>query len=145
MEARFLDNLGEEELKKFRNAPIVVGLKAVRDILNAKLICYHASIHNEEVGLYHSTDSISRTKVPLGIRNCLWNVSSTVNKDALGRLPLFCSMKVMVTENIALASGVANGSEGVVNLYTTTKMDLAFKSQGLHMCISLAVALTCLD
>lgn len=111
---RVLSKLDQATLQKFDDAPIIVGTKVTRDILNAKRICYDAARLRKSVNLYHSVDTMDRVPVRIGLRNRLWNIPSSSNNDAFGRLPLFNGMKVMVTENIAFFHGVVNGSEGVV-------------------------------
>ena len=41
-------------------------------------------------------------------------VGSNVSNDALGMLPLVPGMKVMITDNVAMWGGVANGCQGVL-------------------------------
>ena len=113
---RLISNLAKDpkELARFKDAPIIVGSKLLRDALNVKLIAYHARILGQPVEVYYSHDSIRRTRVPLGIQERLWNLPSSVNREAFGKLPLFLGMRVMVTENIAMNHGVVNGAEGIV-------------------------------
>lgn len=82
--------------------------------MNAKLVNYHARRVGEEIGLYHSVDTVSRANVPIGMRNRLWSIPSSSNNEAFGRLPIFAGMKVMVTENLAFSDGIVNGSEGTI-------------------------------
>ncbi|KAF5316214.1 hypothetical protein D9619_006531 [Psilocybe cf. subviscida] len=114
LQSRLMKNLDIDTLKTFEDAPIIVGNKSTRDVLNAKLIIYHSSRLGKNVNLYHSVDKIRRVPVRAGLQNGLWNLNSSINNDALGRLPLFSGMRVMVTENIAFSHGIVNGSEGVV-------------------------------
>ena len=113
---RLLSNLVGKplELVKFRDAPIIVGSKLLRDALNAKLIAYHARRLGQSVEVYYSRDSIRRNGFLAGVQEGLWNLPSTVNREAFGKLPLFLGMRVMVTENIAMNHGVVNGAEGTV-------------------------------
>ncbi|KAF5309577.1 hypothetical protein D9619_012398 [Psilocybe cf. subviscida] len=111
---RVIDKLDLETLRLFKDAPIIVGNKVTRDMLNAKRIKSHAADLQQKVELYYSADTIKRASVPAGIRKVLWDIPSSDNNESFGRLPLFAGMKVMVTENIAFSFGVVNGSEGVV-------------------------------
>ncbi|PPR04170.1 hypothetical protein CVT26_003810, partial [Gymnopilus dilepis] len=92
----------------------ILGTRSLRDNLNATLATFHASRLKKVVHLYFSRDSAGRRSVPAGSAEILWKLNSTHVRDALGCLPLFEGMKVMVTENIAFDSKVVNGTEGVV-------------------------------
>ncbi|KAF5310090.1 hypothetical protein D9619_010532 [Psilocybe cf. subviscida] len=114
LKTRLLNRLNDQTLRSFRDAPFVVGNKAVRDALNAKLIMYHSKRMGQEVCIYHSIDTVSRVNVPARIQKRLWSLKSSENNEAFGRLPIFPGMKVMITENLAFGHGIVNGSEGVV-------------------------------
>ncbi len=101
-------------LSSFRDAPVIVGRKKIRDLLNARLIEHHARQLQQEVHLYHSQDSIARAAVVAEVRGELWRLPSSACGDAPGRLPLFPGMKVMVQENLAFSKNVVNGAEGIV-------------------------------
>jgi len=113
---RTLDRLVKDPvtMSSFRDAPIIVGSKDLRDRLNARLIAYHAGEKNTIPFLYHSRDLVRSSRVPHDIQHLLWDIPSSINHDALGRLPLFIGMKVMITENLAFANGIVNGTEGIV-------------------------------
>lgn len=103
-----------EQASKFLDAPVIVGTRKVRDTLNSILIDRHARKLDQSVHLYHSKDFIRREHVPETLREHLWGVASSKTEDALGKLPLFPGMKVMVTTNLAMTRGVVNGAEGIV-------------------------------
>lgn len=109
-----------ESIAQLHDVPVIVGSRKVRDALNATLINYHARRLGQTVSLYYSKDYIRRDEVKGDLREKLWNVSSSQTEDALGRIPIFCGMKVMVTTNLAISRGIVNGAEGVVQdiLYT---------------------------
>jgi len=102
------------EWGKFRGAPIIVGSKGLRDVLNAKLLVRHALELRKNVHVYHSADSSHRRPVRPTHRSRLWDLNSSITKDSLGRLPLFKGMKVMITENLAIQHGIVNGREAIV-------------------------------
>ena len=102
------------ELHQFRDAPIIVGRKKLRDLLNARMIQHHARRTGQEVHLYHSRDTIAREVPDSAVRRVLWSLPSSTTEDSLGRLPLFSGMKVMVQENLAFSNKVVNGTEGVL-------------------------------
>ncbi|PPQ65631.1 hypothetical protein CVT26_000573 [Gymnopilus dilepis] len=117
LQTRLLSSLSKNaphELASFANAPIIVGKKTLRDLLNAKFIAFHAKRLRKPVNIYYSKDFSKRERIAVGFRNYLWTLGSSFVCDSLGMLPLFEGMKVMVTENIAFDSKIVNGSEGVV-------------------------------
>lgn len=101
-------------LSKFRDAPVIVGSKDVRDAINVKYVSFHAKRLGQPVYMYHSRDFVRRSLVVGSARDRLWSLSSRETGDSPGRLPLFCGMKVMVTENLAFSKGIVNGVEGIV-------------------------------
>ncbi|KAJ2916205.1 hypothetical protein MD484_g4202, partial [Candolleomyces efflorescens] len=102
-------------LELFKDAPVVVGSKRLRDLLNVRLIRSNAAHLGKEVWLYHSRDIVQRREVSNGwIRNYLWNLPSRRTRDTFGILPLFVGMKVMITENISITHRAVNGAEGTV-------------------------------
>lgn len=105
---------------QFHDAPVIVGNRRVRDALNVTLVDHHARSLNRTVFLYHSKDYIRKEEVKGNHRERLWKVSSSQTEDALGRIPIFCGMRVMVTTNLAISRGIVNGTEVVVQdiLYT---------------------------
>lgn len=113
-----------ESLRHFRDAPVIVGSREVRDAVNAKYVAFHARRLMQAVHVYHSVDSVKRVKVSGVIRERLWRRSSRETNDSLGRLPLFVGMRVMVTENLALTKGVVNGIEGVVHSIKYTQDEM---------------------
>ena len=102
------------ELRQFADAPIIVGRKKIRDLLNARMIQHHATRIGQDVHLYHSRDTIAKEIPDLSVRRVLWSLPSSATEDSLGRMPLFPGMKVMVQENLAFSRNVVNGSEGVL-------------------------------
>ncbi|EAU80232.1 ATP-dependent DNA helicase PIF1 [Coprinopsis cinerea okayama7 len=101
-------------LKLFSNAPVVVGSKTLRDVLNANLVRYHASRTGKSVFLYHSIDSTRAVSLSHHDYTTLWDLPSRKTQESLGRLPLFIGMRVMVTENVSIPYRVVNGAEGEV-------------------------------
>lgn len=104
-----------ESLPTFRDAPVIVGSRDIRDAINVKLIAYHAKRLGQAVNVYHSRDFHQRQPVAGTVRERFWGMSSRETRDSLGRLPLFLGMKVMVMDNLAFGNGVVNGSEGTVH------------------------------
>ena len=108
----FADN--PVQLLAFNNAPIIVGRKRIRDLLNLRLLDHHSRSLSATVHLYHSRDKLLGQPVNKEERDALWKLSTSTTHDSLGRLPLFPGMKVMVQENLAFMNRVVNGSEGIV-------------------------------
>ncbi|KAF5311183.1 hypothetical protein D9611_012999 [Ephemerocybe angulata] len=101
-----------EVLTEFRDAPIIVGNKDIRDSLNTTLLVAHARRMSAIPVVYFSRDSIKGQKLKGNAAKGLWNLPSRPTKDSLGQLPMFVGMKVMVTENVSVKFKVVNGSEG---------------------------------
>lgn len=93
-------------LDTFKDAPIVVGEKTLRDALNNKILEYYAKKTGQEMHLYHADDSYKRGPLTGRLRRRMLRVKSNASDDALGMLPLVPGMKVMVTDNIAMRGGV---------------------------------------
>lgn len=108
-------------LLEFRDAPVIVGSREVRDAVNAKYVAFHARRLIQAVHVYHASDSIKHTVVSGAVRDKLWKLSSRETHDSLGRLPLFPGMRVMVTENLAFSKGIVNGLEGVIHSIKYTR------------------------
>ena len=103
-----------EALRGFADAPVIVGTKSLRDTINARRAYHHAASMGQELHLYHSKDRMNRAPVPARLRKPLWGIGSSKTQDALGQLPLFPGMRVMVLENLAFSRGLVNGAEGTV-------------------------------
>ena len=117
LQSRYLDHLNANDpdaLSQFIDAPIIVGRKRVRDLLNLRLLDHRARAMKADVHLYHARDRILGYSVTPAERDILWKLTSSTTHDSLGRLPLFPGMRVMVQENLAFTNGVVNGSEGTV-------------------------------
>ena len=118
LQTRILDHIvvdNPETRSLFQDAPVIVGRKRVRDLLNIRLLSHHATCLRADVHLYHSKDRIAGHHLTLSERDAAWKLPSSTTNDCLGRLPLFPGMKVMVQENLAFMNRVVNGSEGIVH------------------------------
>lgn len=98
----------------FQDAPIIVGRKRIRDILNIRIIAHHARNSGADVHIYHSRDRIAGATPSNDELDRLWTLSSSQTHDSLGRLPLFPGMKIMVQENLVFSAHVVNGMPGTV-------------------------------
>jgi len=116
LQPRLLSNLSKihGELSKFQDAPVIVGSKSLRDVLNAKLLVRHASRLRRNVHVYYSSDTSFRKPVKRSIRKKLWDLHSSYTLDSLGCLPMFPGMRVMITENLAFDYQIVNGKEGTI-------------------------------
>ena len=112
LQHRLVQNLPPHICPRFVDAPLIVGRKEVRDLLNYRLLQLHADSIGAEVNVYYSVDKVDREVLQPPDRDSVWNLSSTQARDSLSRLPLFPGMKVMVQENIAFAHNVVNGAVG---------------------------------
>ena len=117
LQTRFLDRIAVNEpdaFQQFVDAPIIVGRKRVRDLINLRLLDHHAQAMMANVHLYHAKDRMLGHPVTHTERDILWKLPSSITHDSLGRIPLFPGMKVMVQENLAFNNRVVNGSEGTI-------------------------------
>jgi len=106
---------GKSEMaNKFKDAPIVVGEKVLRDSLNNKIVENFAKKNNLEVHWYHADDKYHRSPLASTLRKRMLRAKSNVTDDAIGMLPLVPGMKVMITDNIAMKGKVANGCIGTL-------------------------------
>ena len=113
---RYADRLetNTTEMPHFSDAPIIVGRRKLRDLLNLRIMGHHARSIHADIHLYHAKDNIAGQRAPSDERSHLWTQSSTTTNDSLGRLPLFPGMKVMVQENLAFTNHVVNGTLGTI-------------------------------
>ena len=114
LRTRYIDRLDSTTQRRFQYAPVIVGKKKIRDLLNLRILGHHANSLSLPVHLYHSRDKVAGQSVSGDDRTTLWKLSSTATHDSIGKLPLFPGMKVMVQENLAISNRVVNGSEGTV-------------------------------
>jgi len=79
--SRLIDNLSKDQeiLCSFSDAPIIVGSKALRDVLNVKLVHYHATRMNKKLAMYYAMDTVNRSPVGGVVREELWSIPSSVN------------------------------------------------------------------
>ena len=99
-----LQQCDPDVLKKFRDALIVVADKLLRDNLNTKMVSAFASSTSQDVRIYHSRDRYRKVPLQGLMRHHAWQVGSKITNDNPGWLPLVLGMRVMVTENAAMAA-----------------------------------------
>ncbi|RPD54712.1 hypothetical protein L227DRAFT_615905 [Lentinus tigrinus ALCF2SS1-6] len=115
LQQRLIQTFNPTLCLKFADALIIVGVKTVRDALNNRLLRHHAASLRADIHIYHAIDKVNRQLLAPEQRADSWNLPSTKTHDALGRLPLFPGMRVMVQENIVFANNVVNGAVGTVS------------------------------
>ena len=101
-------------VEKFKDAPIVVGEKVLRDALNNKIVEGFSIKTSQAMHYYHADDRFCGAPLSNTMRNRILRAPSNMTEDAIGLLPLVPGMKVMVTDNVAMRGGVANGCLGTV-------------------------------
>jgi hypothetical protein len=112
---RILTHDKSEIAHKFKDAPIVVGEKTLRDSLNNKIIQNFATKKpNQEMYWYHTDDRYHRAPLASTLQKRMLRAKSSVTDDAIGMLPLVPGMKVMITDNIVMRGKVANGCIGTL-------------------------------
>ncbi|KAG2091993.1 uncharacterized protein F5147DRAFT_586032 [Suillus discolor] len=117
LKTRLLSHLKDHspgEYEKFRDAPIVVTCKSLRDALNESKTRQFAVNTNQRFVLYHARDKVSGKCIRNDQQERLWQLTTTDTNDSLGRLPLIPGMPVMITENTATSHKVVNGSKGTL-------------------------------
>ena len=117
LQSRYADRVGEDDQamsSKFRQSPVIVGKRRLRDLLNLRIMGHYARRLSADVHLYHARDKVAGQSVSGEQSQYLWRLPSTATSDSLGRLPLFPGMVVMVQENLAFDNRVVNGTEGTV-------------------------------
>ncbi|KAF5320357.1 hypothetical protein D9611_011328 [Ephemerocybe angulata] len=110
----YVTRTNPDAIKEFQEAPVIVGNRLVRDLLNSTMLKAHADRSGNEVHIYYSKDFIKSERVEGPAADFLWSLSAKTTKDAFGQLPMFIGMRVMITENVSVRYKVVNGSEGVI-------------------------------
>ena len=87
----------------------------LRDAINSRVIALKARASGSVVHTYHSRDRIGGHPVSRDIRRALWKLPSGKCGDGMGRMPLFCGMKVMISDNVAFSHRAVNGTEATVH------------------------------
>ncbi|KAG1842477.1 hypothetical protein C8R48DRAFT_786108 [Suillus tomentosus] len=117
LKTRMLSYLKEhspEEFASFRDAPIMVTRKSLRDALNESKAHQFAANTQQRFVLYHARDKVSGKLIRPEQQERLWQLTTMDTHDSLGRLPLIPGMPVMVTENAATSYKIVNGSKGTL-------------------------------
>lgn len=110
-----------DELKSFESAPVIVSERRIRDEINLRKAFSEAVRMGVSCHLYAVRHSRKRVVLidEIQKRLCKYrfpgSVESQTNKDLIGELPLFCGMRVMITENVAINCKVVDGSEGEIH------------------------------
>ena len=114
---RTLQQVAQENpasLQEFSDAPVIVGRRALRDAINARIIQHKVAEAKETIINLYARDHIEGKPVPPEVQKGLWKFSSSQTEDALSCLPVFRGMRVMIRENIAFSRRLVNGAEGIV-------------------------------
>ncbi|KZV60254.1 hypothetical protein PENSPDRAFT_594287 [Peniophora sp. CONT] len=115
------------ELERFRDCPVIVADKQVRDAINMSVVRSQAQRLGYNTVFLRSRDRAKRRAVSRTVQEKLWSLKSSKTGDLLGAIPFFPGMKVMVTENTDMSHLTVNGSEG-------TLLDVAYETDefGTH-------------
>lgn len=105
---------GELDLDRFRDCPVIVADKELRDAINLAIAKTKARSLGSDLHYYAAVDKRESKVLDRTLREKLLCLKSTHTSDGLGMLPLFKGMKVMFTENIDISHQTVNGSEGTV-------------------------------
>ncbi|EIW86687.1 hypothetical protein CONPUDRAFT_45042 [Coniophora puteana RWD-64-598 SS2] len=115
--SRILSTLKATDLlsaHRFRDVPIIVGRKTLRDAINMQKCRALADSLGVPFNWYYSKDRRGRKPLSSDIQKMVWQLDSSSTDDALSKLPLVPNMPVMITENISIGDGIVNGTEGTL-------------------------------
>lgn len=121
LSSRVLSRLSTNDpqiLDPLADAPVIVGLQKIRDQTNKLPLRRAVKKARRRVFNYHSVGPLRGQDLTEAAQQSVWNVASSVSKDALGILPLLHGMRVMITENVAIRNRLVNGMEGIVKHIT---------------------------
>lgn len=104
----------KDEFESFKDAPIIVTRKYLRDAINQSKACAFATQTGQEHHVYHAKDRISGNSLAIDQQERLWKMDTTHTNDSPGILPLISGMPIMVTENAATSCKIVNGSRGIL-------------------------------
>jgi ATP-dependent DNA helicase PIF1 len=107
-----------EQFDSFKDAPIVVTRKYLRDAINETKARAFAVQTGQEYFVYHAKDRIGGKALEMNQQRRLWKLQTTNTNDSLGRLPLIPGMPIMITENAATSCKIVNGSRGTLQSIT---------------------------
>ncbi|KAG1788904.1 hypothetical protein EV424DRAFT_1476447 [Suillus variegatus] len=102
-----IDRHNASDYDVFKDAPIIVTRKYLRDAINQSKAC-------QEHHVYHAKDRISGNSLAIDQQERLWKMDTTHTNDSPGILPLISGMPIMVTENAATSCKIVNGSRGIL-------------------------------
>lgn len=105
---------GEYDISRFKDCPIIVADKELRDAINLSVAKTRAKSKGVPLHYYAAVDKRKSVLVDTASRERLLCMKSSHTNDAIGMLPLFEGMKVMFTENIDISHMAVNGTEGTV-------------------------------
>ncbi|KAG1886351.1 uncharacterized protein F5891DRAFT_968729 [Suillus fuscotomentosus] len=121
LKTRLLSTLKDRspaESAHFKDAPIIVTRKFLRDALNESKAKNFASESNQQFEIYHARDKIAGKSVSSEQQRRLWKLGASDTGDSIGKLPLIPGMPVMITENAATSAHIVNGSRGILKSIT---------------------------
>ncbi|KAG2744808.1 hypothetical protein P692DRAFT_20742685 [Suillus brevipes Sb2] len=113
-----IKNKSPEQFDSFKDAPIVVTRKYLRDAINETKARAFAVQTGQEYFVYHAKDRIGGKALEINQQQRLWKLQTTSTNDSLGRLPLIPGMLIMITENTATSCKIVNGSRGTLQSIT---------------------------
>ncbi|KAG1871361.1 hypothetical protein DFJ58DRAFT_713870 [Suillus subalutaceus] len=88
------------EIKTFKDAPVIVTHKYLRDAINES--------KGRQFDMYCIRDKINGKDVMPEQQRRLWRLQTSNTNDAIGKLPLIPGMPVMITENAATSCKISN-------------------------------------
>ncbi|KAG1868401.1 hypothetical protein F4604DRAFT_1494734, partial [Suillus subluteus] len=107
-----------DEFDSFKDAPVVVTRKYLRDAINEAKAHAFAAQSGREYHVYHAKDKIGGKLLADDQQQRLWRMQTTYTNDAPGVIPLIPGMPIMLTENAATSCKIVNGSQGILKSIT---------------------------
>jgi hypothetical protein len=103
-----------EEFEGFKDAPIVVTKKLLRDAINESKARSFAHATTQKFEVYRARDTIGGKQATPQQQKHLWKLQSTHTNDMLGELPLISGIPVMIKDNAATSCKIVNSSRGTL-------------------------------
>ncbi|KAG1781729.1 hypothetical protein EV702DRAFT_962419, partial [Suillus placidus] len=107
-----------EEFCSFKDAPVIMMKKVLRDVINKSKVCSFTHESNQQYKVSSAQDRIAGVDITPQQQRRMWKMGSTDTNDVIGELPLIPGISVMITENAATSCKIMNGSRGTLKSVT---------------------------
>lgn len=115
LNTRQISVLSKNMLKKWQFEPVIVSDNATKDAINERMAASFAASSGQDLQWYYASDFINGIAIKdPELQTTLNSMHSGKTHQRLGKIPLILGMPVMVTQNMDIDGGTANGSRGRV-------------------------------